>query len=48
MIEQILDYNRRFVAETVDLAKNHPLMPDGVSVSGYVMDSYTGELRPIE
>ena len=35
------------VAETVDLVKKHPLMPAGVSVAGYVMDSYTGELRQI-
>ena len=35
------------VAETVDLVKKHPLMPEGVSVAGYVMDSYTGELRQI-
>ncbi len=36
------------VAETVDLIARHPLMPEGISVAGYVMDSYTGELRHIE
>lgn len=36
------------VAETVDLIGRHPLMPQGISVAGYVMDSTTGELRPIE
>lgn len=35
------------IAETVDLVRNHPLMPAGISVAGYVMDSYTGELRQI-
>lgn len=36
------------VAETVDLVSHHPLMPEGISVAGYVMDSYTGELRKID
>lgn len=37
------------VAETVDLIARHPLMPPtGVNVQGFVMDSYTGELREIE
>lgn len=35
------------VAETVDLVSRHPLMPGGISVAGYVMDSLTGELRKI-
>lgn len=35
------------IHETVDLVRNHPLMPASISVSGYVMDSYTGALRPI-
>lgn len=36
------------VSETVDLVRNHPLMPpEGVAVRGFVMDSFTGELRPI-
>lgn len=34
------------VRETVDLISRHPLMPpSGVNVQGFVMDSYTGELR---
>lgn len=37
------------VAETVDLIAHHPLMPpSGVNVRGYVMDSLTGELSPID
>lgn len=35
------------VAETVELIHHHPLMPDGITVSGYVMDTDTGFLRPI-
>lgn len=37
------------VGETVDLIARHPLMPpEGVNVKGFVMDSTTGALRPIE
>lgn len=35
------------VAETVDLVRNHPLVPRDVTVCGYIMDSTTGELRRI-
>lgn len=33
--------------ETVDLIRNHPLMPKDVNVAGYIMDSVTGELKAI-
>lgn len=34
------------VLKSVELIRNHPLMPsEGISVRGYVIDSYTGELR---
>lgn len=33
------------VEETVDLVRNHPLVPKDVAVCGYIMDSTTGELR---
>ncbi len=36
------------ILETVDLVKNHPLVPKDVIVKGYIMDSETGELKPIE
>ncbi len=37
------------VSETVDLIKNHPLMPpQGINVQGFVMNSYTGALRSIK
>ena len=35
------------VRETVDLVTRHPLMPTDITVRGYVMDSLTGELRPL-
>ena len=35
------------ILETVDLVKNHPLVPKDVVVRGYIMDSETGELRPL-
>ncbi len=36
------------VAETVDLVSNHPLMPHDITIRGYIMDSTTGKLTPIE
>lgn len=36
------------ILETVDLVKNHPLVPKDVIVKGYIMNSETGELKPIE
>ena len=35
------------VLETVDLVRNHPLIPGDVIVKGYIMDSTTGELTPL-
>gem|GEM_PF-76422 len=35
------------ILETVDLVRNHPLVPDDIVVKGYIMDSITGALRPI-
>ena len=36
------------VLETVDLVRNHPLVPKDVVVKGYIMDSLTGALTPID
>lgn len=33
------------ISETVDLVRNHPLMPKDVRVAGYIMDSVTGALN---
>lgn len=35
------------VAETVDLVRNHPLMPADITVRGYILDSVTGELTAL-
>lgn len=35
------------VLETVDLIAHHPLVPKDVRVAGYIIDSTTGELRPL-
>ncbi len=36
------------VHETVEQIRNHPLIPSDISVSGFVIDSVTGELTPVE
>ncbi len=36
------------VKETVDLIARHPLMSADVRVAGYIMDSTTGELTPLD
>lgn len=41
------DDTRSAVLETVDLVRNHPLVPDDIVVHGYIMDSTTGALEPI-
>lgn len=36
------------VRETVDLISHHPLMPpEGISVRGFVMETFSGALRPV-
>ena len=35
------------VRETVELLKNHPLIPDDIKIGGFVMDSVTGELTEV-
>ena len=35
------------VRETIDLVRNHPLMPADVTVRGYIMDSTTGGLSEV-
>ncbi|MCQ2216780.1 MAG: carbonic anhydrase, partial [Bacteroidales bacterium] len=39
------DDTQEAILETVDLVKNHPLVPKDVVVRGYIMDSGTGELE---
>ncbi|MCQ2101500.1 MAG: carbonic anhydrase, partial [Fibrobacter sp.] len=35
------------VLETVDLVKNHPLVPKDIVVRGYIMESETGALKSL-
>ena len=35
------------VKDSVELVRNHPLLPGDVNVSGYIMDSVTGKLSPL-
>lgn len=35
------------VKETVDLVARHPLIPSDIVVKGYVIDTVTGQLRPL-
>ncbi len=36
------------VKETVDILKNHPLMPKDVVIRGFVINTETGKLNPID
>jgi carbonic anhydrase len=36
------------VKETVELLRKHPLIPKDVTITGYIMDSYTGKLTYID
>ena len=36
------------VRESVDMLRSHPLIPKDVEIFGYVIDTVTGELMPIE
>lgn len=36
------------VKDSVRLLREHPLLPDDVKISGYIMDSVTGELMPVD
>lgn len=36
------------VANTVEMLQSHPLIPKDVSIRGFVMDSVTGKLMPVE
>lgn len=35
------------VRDSVNLVKNHPLLPEDIKVEGFIMDSTTGEITPI-
>lgn len=42
------DNEERAVADTVYLVSRHPLMPKGVNVVGFIMDSTTGKLTEVK
>ena len=42
------DDGSKAILETVDLVKNHPLMPKHVTVRGYIIETDTGKLNEIE
>lgn len=42
------DNTESAVMETVDLVRNHPLVPHDVTVRGFIIDSLTGLLSPID
>lgn len=41
------DETPRAVKDSVELVRNHPLIPSDVKVGGYIMDSTTGHLTPL-
>lgn len=41
------DDTEKAVKESVELVKNHPLLPKDVSVAGFIMDSTTGALSTL-
>ena len=42
------DFVENSVRETVDFLIHHPLMPADVVIKGYIIDTDTGELTPLE
>ncbi len=46
MIDQIIEYNKTFVAQKG--CETHPLVPKDIMVRGFIIDSETGKLEEIE
>ena len=42
------DNSEEAVHETSDLIRNHPLVPHDITVRGFIIDSLTGELTPLD
>ncbi len=42
------DETETAILETIDLVRNHPLVPKDITVRGFMMDSITGECSPLE
>ncbi len=45
MIDQIIEYNKTFVAQKG--CETHPLVPKDIMVRGFIIDSETGKLEEI-
>lgn len=41
------DESIRSVKDSVEMVRNHPFVPEDVTVDGYIMDSVTGKLTPV-
>ena len=46
MIDQIIEYNKTFVAQKG--CETHPLVPKDIMVRGFIIDSETGTLEEVE
>ncbi len=42
------DHLEAAVAESVDMLRHHPLIPADITVRGFIIDSTTGRLTPVE
>lgn len=42
------DDSEQSVRDSVKLVRNHPFIPEDVSVKGFIMDSVTGKLTPVD
>ena len=42
------DHSETAVHETADLIRNHPLVPHDITVRGFMIDSLTGQLTPLD
>ena len=45
---QGFDSVEQSVRDSVRLLRDHPLIPDDVRVTGYIIDTVTGELKVVE
>ena len=48
LIRHCFDCVESSVKDSVEMLRKHPLIPKDIKISGYVMDSVTGELKVVE
>lgn len=41
------DHTEEAVKESVEMLRHHPLIPEDITIQGFIIHSVTGELRPI-